>query len=162
MGRRPSGGGRQHTTLSKFPKNCMKSRNFWAVGGEPPLDPPLHWKFKNNEFTSMCPVWTLKIGFGSFESVYLMLRIQAPFLCTICMYIRIRPGSVFAFKNWLPVYCRIAALYNVQHELMIKSLALKSVFICFYSIYFEHDDILKYGHLIIYIQEDIWSWYLNR
>ena len=39
-------GGRQHTILSKFPKNCMKSRKFWTVGGrepgEPsPLDPPL-------------------------------------------------------------------------------------------------------------------------
>ena len=26
-------GGRQHTILSKFPKNCMKSRKFWAMGG---------------------------------------------------------------------------------------------------------------------------------
>ena len=37
--------GRQHTILSNFPKNCMKSRKFWAVGGRapgaPPLNPPL-------------------------------------------------------------------------------------------------------------------------
>ena len=26
-------GGRQHTILSKFPKNCIKLRKFWAVGG---------------------------------------------------------------------------------------------------------------------------------
>ena len=31
-GRRPSRGRRQHTILSKFQKNCMKSRKFWAVG----------------------------------------------------------------------------------------------------------------------------------
>ena len=24
-----------------FPKNCMKLRKFWSVGGRPPLDPPL-------------------------------------------------------------------------------------------------------------------------
>ena len=29
-------GGRQHTILLNFPKNCMKSRKFWAVGGRPP------------------------------------------------------------------------------------------------------------------------------
>ena len=38
-------GGRQHTILLNFPKNCMKSRKFWAVGGgapgAPPLNPPL-------------------------------------------------------------------------------------------------------------------------
>ena len=31
--------------LAKFPKNCMKLRKFWTVGGRasgaPPLDPPL-------------------------------------------------------------------------------------------------------------------------
>ena len=32
-GRRPSRRGRQHTILSNFLKNCMKSRKFWAVGG---------------------------------------------------------------------------------------------------------------------------------
>ena len=43
----PQGSGRQHTILSNFPKNCMKLRKFWAVGGggrEPgasPLNPPL-------------------------------------------------------------------------------------------------------------------------
>ena len=26
-------GGRQHMILPKFPKNCMKLRKFWAVGG---------------------------------------------------------------------------------------------------------------------------------
>ena len=36
--------------LSNLPKNCMKSRKFWAMGGvvgapgEPPLNPPLHLK----------------------------------------------------------------------------------------------------------------------
>ena len=38
-------GGCQHTILSNFLKNCMKSRNFWAVGGlharGAPLNPPL-------------------------------------------------------------------------------------------------------------------------
>ena len=34
-GRQPARG-RQHMILSKFPKNCMKLRKFWAVG------PPLH------------------------------------------------------------------------------------------------------------------------
>ena len=32
----PRGEGCQHTILSNFPKNCMKSRTFWAVGGAPP------------------------------------------------------------------------------------------------------------------------------
>ena len=37
------GGGRQHTILSNFLKNCMKSRKFWTVGGRvpPPPNPPL-------------------------------------------------------------------------------------------------------------------------
>ena len=30
----PTLGGRQHTILSNFPKNCMESRKFWAVEGE--------------------------------------------------------------------------------------------------------------------------------
>ena len=42
-GRQPSGGRSQHTN---FPKNCMKLRKFWSVGGGapgvPPLDPPLY------------------------------------------------------------------------------------------------------------------------
>ena len=36
----PGGGQRlrrQHMILSKFPKNCMKSRKFWAVAGRTPL-----------------------------------------------------------------------------------------------------------------------------
>ena len=38
----PLGGGRQHTILSNFQKNCMKSRKFWTVGGGgAPLNPPL-------------------------------------------------------------------------------------------------------------------------
>ena len=41
----PLGGGCQHTILSNFPKKCMKSRKFWAVGGHtgcaPPLNPSL-------------------------------------------------------------------------------------------------------------------------
>ena len=37
-GAEPFMGGCQHT---KFPKNCMKLRKLWSVGG-PPLDPPLH------------------------------------------------------------------------------------------------------------------------
>ena len=46
-GASPPGEGRQHTNLPDFPKNCMKLRNFWSVGGGrapgcPPLDPPLH------------------------------------------------------------------------------------------------------------------------
>ena len=48
-GGQPSGGGggRQHTNLSIFPKNCMKSRNLPAKGGHtpgappPPLNPPM-------------------------------------------------------------------------------------------------------------------------
>ena len=47
-GRQPSEGACQHTILSNFPKNCMKSRKFWTVGGgggrapgAPPLNPPL-------------------------------------------------------------------------------------------------------------------------
>ena len=41
-----SPGGRQHTILPKFPKNCMKLKEFGArgMGGAslaPPLDPPL-------------------------------------------------------------------------------------------------------------------------
>ena len=41
----PWGGGRQHTILSNFPKNCMKLNEFGPGGGHaslaPPLDPPL-------------------------------------------------------------------------------------------------------------------------
>ena len=41
----PGGGGRQHTILPKFPKNCMKLKEFGPPGGarplRPPLDPPL-------------------------------------------------------------------------------------------------------------------------
>ena len=36
----PPGGGRQHTILSNFPENCMKSRKFWALGGLVPGAPP--------------------------------------------------------------------------------------------------------------------------
>ena len=42
-GCRPSRG-HQHTILSNFHKNCMKSRKFWALGGRvggAPLDSPL-------------------------------------------------------------------------------------------------------------------------
>ena len=39
------GGGRQHTILPKFPKNCMKLKEFGPPGGHaspaPPLDQPL-------------------------------------------------------------------------------------------------------------------------
>ena len=46
-GANPPGGGRQHTILPDFLKNCMKFRNIWSVGeggrvGGTPLDPPLH------------------------------------------------------------------------------------------------------------------------
>ena len=38
-------GGEQYMVLPNFPKNCMKLRTFWAVGGEraedAPLDPTL-------------------------------------------------------------------------------------------------------------------------
>ena len=46
-GRRPSRG-RQHMILSKFPKNCMKSRNFWAMGGAHRGATPWirHWQCK--------------------------------------------------------------------------------------------------------------------
>ena len=45
-GRLPRRRGRQHTNLSGFPKNCMKLRKFWFVGGGggaggAPLNPPL-------------------------------------------------------------------------------------------------------------------------
>ena len=35
-------GGRQHMILSNFPKNCMKLRKFWTVGGggHAPVRPP--------------------------------------------------------------------------------------------------------------------------
>ena len=37
----PLGGTCQHTILSNFPKNCMKSRKFWAVrGGARRVRPP--------------------------------------------------------------------------------------------------------------------------
>ena len=38
-GRQPFGGGRQHTNLPDFPKNCMKLRTFWSVGGAPGAPP---------------------------------------------------------------------------------------------------------------------------
>ena len=43
---RNSQGGRQHTKLPNFPKNCMKSKEFGPPGGgarpsRPPLDPPM-------------------------------------------------------------------------------------------------------------------------
>ena len=43
-----SPGGRQHAILPKFPKKCMKSKEFGSPGGggvrplRPPLDPPLN------------------------------------------------------------------------------------------------------------------------
>ena len=40
-----SPGGRQHTILPNFPKNCIKLKEFGPPGGRvslaPPLDPPL-------------------------------------------------------------------------------------------------------------------------
>ena len=43
------GGGRQHTILPKFPKNCMKLKEFGPPGGAHPkfyyVDPPLHSSF---------------------------------------------------------------------------------------------------------------------
>ena len=45
MGRQPSGrGGRKHTILPNFPKNCMELKEFGPGGASlapPPLDPPL-------------------------------------------------------------------------------------------------------------------------
>ena len=35
----PRGGGRQHTILSKFPKNCMKLKEFGPPGGRVPCAP---------------------------------------------------------------------------------------------------------------------------
>ena len=32
-GANPPEGGRQHTNFPDFPKNCMKLRKFWSVGG---------------------------------------------------------------------------------------------------------------------------------
>ena len=37
---RRAAGGRQHTILSNFLENCMKSRKFWAAGGHTPGAPP--------------------------------------------------------------------------------------------------------------------------
>ena len=34
-------GGRQHTNLPDFPKNCMKLRKFWSIGGRTLGEPPL-------------------------------------------------------------------------------------------------------------------------
>ena len=34
-------GGRQHTILPNFPKNCMKLKEFGPSGGRVSLDPPL-------------------------------------------------------------------------------------------------------------------------
>ena len=36
----PSGRGCQHTTFSKFPEKCMKSRQIWAIGECAPRAPP--------------------------------------------------------------------------------------------------------------------------
>ena len=50
-GARGAMGGRQHTILSNFPKNCLKSRKFWAVEGMrqgAPLNLPL---------ARVVPVW---------------------------------------------------------------------------------------------------------
>ena len=44
QGGAPNPRGRQDTILLNVPKNCMKSRNIWSLGGgapPPPLDPPL-------------------------------------------------------------------------------------------------------------------------
>ena len=44
-GRQLPRGGRQHTILPYFPKNCMKLKEFGPQGDAslaPPLDPPLH------------------------------------------------------------------------------------------------------------------------
>ena len=43
-------GGRQHMILPNFAKNCMKLRKFWAVGGAPPLNPPLIVINERNNF----------------------------------------------------------------------------------------------------------------
>ena len=40
-GANPPGGGRQHTNLPDFPKNCMKLGKFCPWGGGAPLDRPL-------------------------------------------------------------------------------------------------------------------------
>ena len=43
-GANPPERGRKPMILANFPKNCMKLRKFWTVGGAPgapPLDPPL-------------------------------------------------------------------------------------------------------------------------
>ena len=53
-GRQPLGG-RQHTNLPDFPKNCMKLRKFWSVEGAPP---PLwigHWSSQWNDW--VCLLW---------------------------------------------------------------------------------------------------------
>ena len=36
----PEGGGRQHTILPNFPKNCMKLKEFGPPGGTHPSRPP--------------------------------------------------------------------------------------------------------------------------
>ena len=44
LGKVGGGGGRQNTILLNFPKNYMKSRKLWLLGGGHtgvPLDPPL-------------------------------------------------------------------------------------------------------------------------
>ena len=44
----PPGRGRKPMILANFPKNCMKLRKFWTVGGgRPLLDPPL-WTPRRN------------------------------------------------------------------------------------------------------------------
>ena len=39
----PGGGERQHTPLQNVPKNCMKLRNFWAMGEGRALRTPPSW-----------------------------------------------------------------------------------------------------------------------
>ena len=51
----PGGGGRSHTILPYFPKNCMKLKEFGPRGGRaslaPPLDPPLDNVLNSKLFT---------------------------------------------------------------------------------------------------------------
>ena len=60
-----SQGGRQHTILPKFPKNCMKLKEFGPPGRgraspTPPLDPPL-LKSNKSKFNKLKPYLQIKL-----------------------------------------------------------------------------------------------------
>ena len=60
-------GGRQHINMPDFPKNCMKLRTLWLIGGCP-LDPPLQ---------SMQFIWSFVLEFGEQLCTYMLAQSNA-------------------------------------------------------------------------------------